>query len=307
MISILMATYNGERFLQEQLDSVLSQTFSNFTIHVSDDCSTDSTWQILEEYAEKSPKIRISRRHENTGSAKHNFLGLMTEIRDDYIMLCDQDDVWLPDKIEKTLAKMQSMERENGVNTPILVHTDLTVTDENLAVKNPSYKAAMNSDFSRTAFNQVLIQNTLTGCTALYNRALAELLTTAPKYCVMHDWWLKLVAAAFGRIGHLEEQTVLYRQHGGNAIGAKDVRTLSYKIGRLLNGGSVKEAIKITYPQAESLLDIYDNVLTLSQKQAIEKYCKIPQLGKLARWRTITELNSLKCGFFRNVAYFIFV
>ena len=308
MISILMATYNGEKYLKEQIDSLLSQTFSDFTLWISDDVSTDVTWDILTTYAQQYPeKINISQRERNSGSPWPNFLDLMISIKDDYIMLCDQDDVWLPDKIEKTLKKMQEMEKAYGSDMPILVHTDLIVVDQDLQTLNASYKHAMNSDFCRTGFNQVLIQNTVTGCTAMYNRALGALLDAKPQYCVMHDWWLKLVASAFGKIGHLDDKTIFYRQHGKNEVGAKDVRRLSYKINRLLNGGSIKEAIRITYPQAESFLTVYSKRLTDEQKSIIRKYCSISQLGKWGRWRTIRELKSLKSGISRNIAYFIFV
>ena len=177
MISIIMAVYNGERYLSEQIDSILAQSHSEFSLHIRDDASSDNTWDILTKYEQRYPdKIKISRRDRdnNSGSAKHNFLGMMVNIKDDYIMLCDQDDVWLPDKIKKTFEKMKEMEGKYGTETPIMVHTDLQVVDQDLKILNPSYKQAMNSNFNRTDFHQVLIQNILTGCTAMYNRSLSS-------------------------------------------------------------------------------------------------------------------------------------
>lgn len=303
-----MATFNGEKYIRQQLDSLFDQTMTDFIIHIQDDASTDNTWEILLEYKQKHPeKIRLNRRLINTGSAKYNFLGLMSAIQDKYVMLCDQDDVWFPTKIEKTLAKMNDLERLWGKDSPLLVFTDLQVVDETLTVINKSFREAMDSDFTRTDFAQVLIQNLITGCTVMYNRSLACLLDISPKYCVMHDWWLMLVASAFGKIGHIDEQTISYRQHGKNEIGAKDVRKLSYKFNRLLKGGSIREAIRLTYPQAKCFLSLYDNKLTDSQKDILLKYCSIPDLGKMKRWITIYELKALKSGLFRNIAYFIFV
>jgi len=199
------------------------------------------------------------------------------------------------------------MEKKHGSDTPILVHTDLQVVNQDLKLITPSFKQAMNSNFSLTALHRVLIQNTITGCTAMYNKALADLLYRKPKYCVMHDWWLQLVAAAFGEIGHLDDTTVLYRQHGANIIGAKDVRRFSYKIDRFLHSDEVKKAISITYPQAESFLHIYKEHLTCQQQEIIKSYCSIPTMRKLAKWYTTCKLKAFKNGFSRNVAYFLYI
>ena len=307
MISILMGTHNGEKYLQAQLDSLLNQTYNDFTLWISDDASTDKTWDILHAYANLHPdKIKITRKEKNTGNAKYNFLSMMTQIKDDYVMLCDQDDVWLPQKIEKTLAKMQETEKQHP-GTPILVRTDMKVVDRDLKTINLSYRKAMCSNFNRTGFNQVLIQNSFAGCTAMYNRPLAEIINQEPDYCIMHDWWLELVASAFGRITQVDEPTILYRQHGENEIGAKDVRKLSYKVNRLINYKEIKKAIQITYTQAESFLRCYEEQLTEEKKDIAQKYCAIPKMKKVSRWRTICSLRAFKNGLGRNIAYFLFV
>ena len=308
MISILMATYNGEEFLEEQLESLMTQTFDDFVIYVNDDCSTDKTWEILCSYAEKYPnKIKITRRNENSGAAKHNFLELMVRTQDDYIMLCDQDDVWLSNKIELTLAKIKEMEQLYSAQMPLLAHTDLRVVDRELKLINPSYRQATARVYGRTEINQVLTLNNASGCTIMYNRALAELLVKEPKFCVVHDWWLQIVAAYFGKIGHVDKQTILYRQHGRNDIGAKDVRKFSYKMRQLLNNSFIKKRINSTYPQAESLLEIYKDKLTEQQINLLEKFIAIPHLKKIERWRTICSQKLFMDGFSRNVAYFMFV
>jgi len=302
-----MATYNGEKYVKEQIESLLSQTFCGFTLWVSDDVSTDSTWDILQGYARQYPeKIKISRREKNSGDSRHNFLDLMVRIKDDYVMLCDQDDVWLPDKIEKTLAKMKAMEGQYP-DMPILVRTDTKIVDQDLRVIYPSYKQMMHSNFDRTDFCQVLIQNTFAGCTAMYNRRLAELIDQKPDYCVMHDWWLELIAAAFGKIGHIDEPTMLYRQHGINVVGVKDVRKLSYKLSCFIHNDRIKKAIRSTYDQARNFLQIYEDRMTETQKDIARRYCEIPAKGKISRWQTICSLGAYKNGLSRNIAYFLFV
>ena len=342
MISILLATYNGEKYLTEQLDSLFNQTVPFDTLYIQDDCSTDGTWELLESYqqqrlelsalqqpqqheqsaphygqpitnksqsAQRPWQMNLCKNQENSGSAKYNFYSLMSRVRDEYILLCDQDDVWLPDKIKKTLTKMHELEKQYGADTPLLVHTDLTVVDAQLNVISPSFKTAMNANYHRTRLNELIIQNTLTGCTALYNRALAELIKEQnPEFMVMHDWWLILVASTFGHIDSLDEmQTVLYRQHGTNEIGAADVRTLRYKIHKLRKYREIKEALSNTYIQASSLLAYYYNQLSAEQVAFLTDYCKIPAMNKLNRWRAICRLNVQKNGIARKIANFIFI
>jgi len=307
MISILMATYNGEKYIEEQLESLFTQTNTDFILYIQDDASTDSTWKILNRFYEKYPeKIRLSQLEKNTGNAKFNFLELMARVQDDYIMLCDQDDVWLPTKIEETLAKMKEMETEYP-NQPIIVHTDLTVVDKDLNIISPSFKYAMESDFTRNAFPQLLIQNILTGCTCMYNRRLSEYLVRKPNYCIMHDWWLMLIASAFGKIGHIDKPTILYRQHGENSVGAQNFRTLAYVLERVRKGNEIKKAILITFSQAESILEVFNDLLPDKYKQMARQYCAIPKMNKLKRWHTVYTMKALKIGIVRNIAYFLYI
>jgi len=183
----------------------------------------------------------------------------------------------------------------------------LRVVDKNLNVIFPSFKESMNANYNRTQLKDQLIQNTLTGCTAMYNRALANLIIKEPLYMIMHDWWLILSASAFGYVGHIDHQTILYRQHGQNQIGAKDVRTLQYKLKKLINYAEIKQAINDTYKQAASFLTCYRDKLTEQQIVLLETYCNIPRMNKFMRWRTICRLGTLKNGLFRKIANFIFI
>jgi len=302
-----MATYNGERYLAEQIDSLLAQTFSDFNLCIQDDVSTDGTWQILEDYQKRYPeKIKIIKRETPSGSAKENFLDMITTYRDDYIMLCDQDDFWLPNKIERTMQKMKATEAENP-KQPVLIHTDLKVVDQNLQVIQSSFQSSTNRDYNRKAYPYMLTVNNASGCTIMYNRALADLLYVKPAYTMMHDWWIKLIAASFGQIGHINEQTILYRQHGANALGAKDVRTLKYKISRLLDWRKLREDLRATCTQAKSLLDCYEDKLTPEQIDLLRRYSGIPSKSKLGRWYTICSLGTFMKGISRNIAFFLFI
>lgn len=308
MISVLMATYNGEKYIQEQLESLLRQTFQNFKIYIQDDCSQDKTLQIIQDYNIKYPdKIFYSTNEKNTGSPKHNFFNMLLCHKDDYVMLCDQDDVWNPDKIEITFQEMKRMEKLHGSETPILVHTDLTVVDSNLNIINPSYKKMLDADYSRTQLNHLLSQDTLTGCTAMLNRSLCNLIKEEPKYCVMHDWWITLVASCFGLISSLDIQTIQYRQHNNNSIGVADVKSLKYQFHKMFRAEEIRKAIDRTYPQAQCFLDTYSNMLTEEQIELIRKYVAIPAQPKLKRIKALVGEDFLKNSFVRKIAHIIYV
>src|SRR5690606_13737176 len=140
----------------------------------------------------------------------------------DYIMFCDQDDVWLPGKVTLTLAKMQELEAACGAETFLLVHTDLRIVDENLNLVADSGHRYQQIDPDRgNTLGRLLVQNIATGCTIMVNRALRDLALPIPGAALMHDHWLSLVSACFGKIAYLPEPTLLYRQHSGNKVGAQ--------------------------------------------------------------------------------------
>ena len=129
MIEILLATYNGERFLPEQLESIINQSYTDYSILASDDNSSDCTFEILRSY-ESVLGEKINVVQSNTHSAKENFYNLLDMADAEYIALCDQDDFWERDRLKKSLKAVQRLERRYGKETPILVHSDLEIVDE---------------------------------------------------------------------------------------------------------------------------------------------------------------------------------
>jgi len=307
MVSILLATYNGEPYISEQLDSLIGQTFKDFVIYICDDQSTDSTLSIIQEYAAQyHKKIFVTQNGRNTGSPKHNFIKMMIEHKDDYIMLCDQDDVWLPDKIEKTLNKTRELETTYGKTTPILVHTDLRVVDERLGHISGSVLKEVLSDCSKTSLNKKIVQNTVTGCTIMYNRALADMIQTEPEYMIMHDWWVLLIASAFGKIGTIYEPTVLYRQHENNEIGAKKKQSLGeYFFYKFSHCTEIAGAIHQTYLQAGSFIIEFDEKLSCEQKELLAIYSSMPTLSRIRRFRTVLKYKIFRHGFVRKFTQFV--
>jgi glycosyltransferase involved in cell wall biosynthesis len=225
MIYILLATYNGEIYIREQLDSLLKQTYQNWILWIHDDGSKDATLKIVKEYKEKFPnKIILISDGIRCGGAKQNFTHLLSSIDDnyDYIMFCDQDDVWLDYKIELTLNTMIEVENSN-YNKPIIIHTDLQVVDETLKTIANSYfiyqkiKPHWSKDFYMS-----LVQNSVTGCTMMINKKAKEISLPIGNNAIMHDWWILLkVLQNNGVVKYISEPTILYRQHSFNDTGAK--------------------------------------------------------------------------------------
>lgn len=308
LISILLAAYNGAPYIAAQIESILNQTEQTFQIYIRDDSSSDATYAICAKYERQYPeKVHIERSEKNSGSARYNYMHMMTGIKDDYVMLCDQDDIWLPDKIKKTLAKMKEMEALFGKETPLLVHTDATVTDKNLEIIAPSLEWYMNANFGERRFSQWLVQNTAAGCASMYNRALADMIREEPSSIVMHDWWAALIAITFGKIGYLSEATMLYRQHETNEVGTANVRSFRYKIRRLFDARTIKQALAESYVQIESFLHIYRRHMDAQHIEIMEDYCSLPRRGTLDRRRVVCKRHFFKDSFARNVAYLFYV
>lgn len=221
MIAILLATYNGARFLGEQLDSLFRQTYTDFTVYVHDDGSTDATCEILHQYASAHPGKLVLMSDEKPGRGPMgSFMWLLENTDAEYYMFCDQDDVWLETKIEHTLRRMRDVERLHP-GKPVLIHTDLRVVDERLNTRYESFwkRKGYRVDVSKR-FNFTCLGNVFTGCTILINQALKQISLPVSPHAKMHDQWLGIVAAKYGVVENLKEQTLLYRQHGMNAAGA---------------------------------------------------------------------------------------
>ena len=305
MITVLLATYNGKKHLGAQLDSLLAQSYKDFKIIIRDDGSTDGTTDIINRYASENPdKISVAS-GTPTGSACGNFSALFDLADDDYIMFCDQDDIWLPEKIEKTLAAMQKAE-QNNPDTPILVHSDLRVVDENLDTVCESFFDFQQIFQNKVTLPRLLVQNYVTGCTMMINRKLKTLCGSIPEECAMHDWWLALVCSLFGEIVCIDEPTMLYRQHGGNQVGAKAAKGVGFIKRKLATINRVRENYNATYTQARIMLERYRDTIAEEQLEILEAYCQMARSGKLKKIRLMRTYDFRKCTALRVIGqYFL--
>ncbi|MGI6071385.1 MAG: glycosyltransferase family 2 protein [Lachnospiraceae bacterium] len=299
-ILILLAAYDGGRHIEEQIESVLAQSCEDWQLILSDD--GDLTGDILQEYAKKySGRIIHYKSGRRFGSAPRHFMHLLKNFHDaDYIMFCDQDDVWHPDKIKKTLVVMKEI--EGSKKKPAMVHTDLRVVDEELNELDASFWHYSNISGDSLSLNRLLVQNVVTGCTMMINKALAKLVcrNIPADDILMHDGWIALVASLFGRIGVVNEALIDYRQHTGNVVGAKNVRSGKYIKARL-KGGAIKRSMKDAVRQAGQLIECFGESMTQEQFEVVEALAGIEEKGKLERIRTYNRYGLRKQSFIRRV------
>ena len=306
MIDILLATYNGERFIRKQIESILTQTYCDWKLIIQDDGSSDGTIKILQSYQDQYPdKIKIFLNKNNSGSCISNFLSLAQRSDSEYVMFCDQDDVWIDNKIEVTLREMKRLERETkDKKVALLVHTDLCVVDENLNLISKSLFKYQKMNRHGDKINNLLVQNIVTGCTIMCNRSLISLLNLVDienQYIIMYDWWIGLIAATFGKIGFVNKPLVLYRQHGLNQVGAKKTESISYFVNKLLNLNQVLQRLDETHYQAAEFLNIYRKFLSEDNINIIEKYVNLNNYKKLKKLCILFKYDFFKYGFLRKV------
>jgi rhamnosyltransferase len=224
---ILLSSFNGSRFIAEQINSIRRQTYQGWTLLVRDDGSSDNTVAIVEALAAQDGRIQLLRDTKGNLGPAASFGVLLEDARESgvrYVALADQDDVWLPTKLARELELLRGQEAAAGPATPLLVHSDLAVVREDLTLLHRSFLEFQGIRHqTESALPRLLIQNFVTGSTVVLNRPLLEAAVPLPRV-IMHDWWLALCAAALGRLVYLPESTVLYRQHGRNAQGSRGRR-----------------------------------------------------------------------------------
>lgn len=307
--AILMATYNGEKFLKEQIESILNQTYQNFVLYIRDDNSTDSTQSIIDEYVKKYPE-KIVKVEDNrcAKGACNNFMYLLEYVYNldkyDMFMFSDQDDFWLKDKVEVTINEYEKVEKKEQ---PILIHTDLNVVDAKLNMINESFLRYSNLNGKYKNFNNYLIQNNVTGCTTFINKSLVDLIKFDIKDIRMHDWYFALLASAFGQVIFIDKATIKYRQHGKNVLGAKKIKGIRGIYNKLIKNNTIKEDLNKIFEQAENFKETYYNDLSDERKKTIDEFCKIRNSNKFNKINVIIKNKFYKQGKIRLIGEFIFI
>lgn len=225
MIAILLATYNSSKYIEAQIDSIINQTYSDWKIFLRDDGSKDDTINIIEQY-ELLLKDKIEILSDNKGALKSylNFIELLKNVEADYYMFCDHDDVWLPNKLEISMKRMQELVLLYP-KMPIVVHADMKVVDQELNVLSDSFWKYSRLLPDHCSFIDLACCNCVNGCTVMINNKAKEVSLQNVDFCLMHDALVAQSVAAYGGfVCAIKQPLVLYRQHIDNVIGAADVK-----------------------------------------------------------------------------------
>ena len=217
-IEILMATYNGEKYIREQIDSIISQTYSNWTLLIRDDGSKDDTVKIIKEYEKKDKRIKLLEDNRGNLGFVKNFEELLKNSSEDFIMFSDQDDYWLEDKIEKYIFELNKLGDEKFLK-PLLVHSNSFICDEKLEIKKKEF---INSRIAiENNKNSYFFAYFVQGSTILINRKIIKMGLPFSKNVKLHDRYFHLLAEFFGKRVFIDKSLMKYRQHENNEIGAK--------------------------------------------------------------------------------------
>ena len=310
-VDVLLATFNGGNYLTDLIDSILAQTYADWYLLIHDDGSTDGTTEIVNQYQQThKTKIRVVEDGDTGLGACQNFNKLLEHSTADYVMFCDQDDIWMENKIEIMLDTMLKLEQQHGNQTPLLLHSDLTVTDANMHTLSKSfwqYQHLLLATGSR--FSRLLMQNVVTGSATIINRCAKEHALPIPKGAIMHDWWLALVVVVFGRLQHIAIPTLYYRQHNRNVISARKwgYKYILEKATKEIFSYASKESINRCEKQAECFLERYAKQLDPMQLSAATAMAHLSTVGPVTRRWNIWQNRLFKMGFIRNVALLLFV
>lgn len=278
MIDVLLATYRPDPdMLREQVDSIRNQ---------------------------RDVDVNLIRREDEDGAgAAANFSALLAESKASYVAFSDQDDVWHVDKLARMMECMSDLESRYGRDTPVLVFCDSVVTDAELRPLPGTFLSRQRVDVVRgLSLSRLLLQNFIAGNLMLFNAALREKAGEVPSAALMHDSWLAIVAAAFGRIGFVAAPLLDYRQHGANVIGATAADAAHY--GRRAREGvpAFRARLSANVAQAAAFVDRFGG----ASPECVRALANFPRIGYLGRRAAIFRHGLFKQGVLRNLALVLF-
>ena len=289
LVVVVLSTFNGERYLREQLESLFCQTYKNIEIIVRDDGSGDSTVEILQDVARGHDELSV------VPGRNIGVIGSFLELLDmvpanaGFVALCDQDDVWQEDKIERAVSMIADLD----ASSPAMYCGAVDIVDERLNHIRVERQARRE-----VSLENALVQNVATGCTTLLNQAALQLVTSKSVVADrigMHDWWLYQVVSTFGRVVFDSTPKILYRQHGQNVVGyASGIHIWINRIKRQLGPKS-----KIIRKQANELLRLYGDEMPAENQLLIREFLERTQSSSI----TERVAYALKSPVFRQSSF----
>jgi len=275
-LTVLMPTFNGRRYIDQQIKSILGQSYSCLKLVILDDCSTDDTYDILNKWSTKDSRVEVYRNNKNLGAIR-TFEKLLGMVDTAYFSLSDQDDYWKPNKLADSVAFLIKMDVD-------LVYTDLIVADSRLnTIDNSKWRYSNTPPVFGHNPLPVILKNPVTGCTIVGRTSFLEKALPFPLGVPMHDRWLATVACTENGIAAFDKPTVLYRQHGGNEIGGLPygIRGLIKRI-RKDENGSVKSYFKNRVKKRLAILSGLERIGYLNYStRFVEKYYRSPWFARI--------------------------
>ena len=263
-IDILMATYNGEKYLVEQLDSIINQTYHNWNLLIRDDNSTDKTLEIIQNYHKKDKRIKILKDNKGNLGIVRNFEELLKNSESEFIMFSDQDDIWVENKLDMYLKMIEKIK-----NKGFMIHSDAILFDKNKSnILKDTFisKKAINKGLENVFFNYFV-----QGATILISKEIKNFILPFPKEVYLHDRYIHLISELFFERIFVNKALIYYRQHGDNQIGAKN--TIRELLSKRYFDERDRQLIKVIYNK-------YGSLLTEDKKKLIEEYFKITDIKK---------------------------
>ncbi|MDU8928291.1 glycosyltransferase family 2 protein [Alisedimentitalea sp. MJ-SS2] len=300
-VDVLLATYNGAHYLPALLNSLEAQTFEDWQLIVRDDGSSDGTLDIVKDWAARIGRtVNVIEDGDAGLGPSGNFSRILAASQSPYFAFCDQDDIWLPEKIERLLKAAICTEKSVGPGVPVLVHCDLKVVKEDLSVIHNSfwdqqdfaYRNACQGPSGYHVRKSLALRNFVTGCAMLGNADLRQCMLPVPRDFSMHDWWAAHSAAQRGTITKVDDALVLYRQHASNAVGAK-TRTFRTMMEKLLNEPAqalkrTRRASSMLSRQASIVLERFAHEMPSDESRFIQDFSEVGRgLSRLSGWRLL--------------------
>ena len=322
MHCVILCTYNGEKYLEKQIKSIMEQDREDFCLLYSDDGSTDSTKAILQSLQEKyGRRMRAFPRPMHSGSPAKHFLSILSALAKgevetenlEYIFLADQDDEWFPDKLSKTISVIGEEERKFGESLPILCHTDCTLVNTEGKLLAKSYRRYQKLPGASYRFSRLLLQNHVTGASVGINKALLQYCKEIPEQVKMHDHWLALLANCFGEIQYLPYATYAYRQHGENVLGAKKASVLKECEERLAASkekdkeDTIYSSYRALFAQGRELKRLFGERLPEIKRKVLEAFLSLEGKSRLGKITTMALFGIYPYPLYRGIGAMLFL
>lgn len=322
MHCVILCTYNGEKYLEKQIKSIMEQDREDFCLLYSDDGSSDSTKAILQSLQEKyGRRMRAFPRPMHSGSPAKHFLSILSALAKgevetenlEYIFLADQDDEWFPDKLSKTISVIKEEERKFGESLPILCHTDCSLVNSRGELLAKSYRRYQKLPGASYRFSRLLLQNHVTGASVGINKALLQYCKDIPEQVKMHDHWLALLANCFGEIQYLPYATYAYRQHGENVLGAKKASILQECGDRLAASGEkdkeeiIHTSYRALFAQGRELKRLFGDQLPEIKRKVLEAFLSLEGKSRLGKITTMALFGIYPYPLYRGIGAMLFL